>query len=112
MAEEEVEVTRDALAALCLPKEFGSLQTVADLPDMRTVTLIAALYTLSKELEDKALEDFTNNLLLLSRSRKRKGVKELINLFKAARTRTYVQTLVTRAKRILVGEHGGIEATE
>ena len=112
MAEEEVEVTRDALAALAIPDKVGSLYTVADLPDMRTVTLIAALYTLSNELQDKALKNFTDNLLLLSRSRKRKGVKELINLFKAARTRTYVQTLVTRAKRILVGEHGGIEATE
>ena len=112
MAEEDVEVTRDALAALAIPDKVGSLYTVADLPDMRTVTLIAALYTLSNELQDKALKDFTDNLLLLSRSRKRKGVKELINLFKAARTRTYVQTLVTRAKRILVGEHGGIEATE
>ena len=112
MAEEEVEVTRDALAALAIPDKVGSLYTVADLPDMRTVTLIAALYTLSNELQDKALKEFTDNLLLLSRSRKRKGVKELINLFKAARTRTYVQTLVTRARRILVGEHGGVEATE
>ena len=112
MAEEETEVTRDALVALCLPKEFGSLQTVADIPDMRMVVLIAALYTLSNEFGDKALKEFADNLLLLSRSKKRKGVKELINLFKAARTRTYVQTLVTRAKRILVGEHGGIEATE
>ena len=112
MAEEEVEVSRDALAALCLPKEFGSLQTVADIPDMRTVILIAALYTLSNEFRDEALKEFADNLLLLSRSKKRKGVKELINLFKAARTRTIVQNLVTRAKRILVGEHGGVEATE
>ena len=112
MAEEETEVTRDALAALCLPKDFGSLQTVADIPDMRTVILIAALYTLSKEFGDEALREFADNLLLLSRSKKRKGVKELINLFKAARTRTIVQNLVTRAKRIMVGEHGGVEATE
>jgi len=112
MAEEETEVTRDALAALCLPKEFGSLQTVADIPDMRMVVLIAALYTLSNEFGNKALKEFADNLLLLSRSKKRKGVKELINLFKAARTRTYVQTLVTKARRILVGEHGVEAATE
>jgi len=112
MAEEEVEVTRDALAALAIPDKVGSLYTVADLPDMRTIALAAALYTLADELNDKALKNFTDKLLILSRSKKRKGAKELINLFKAARTRTYVQTLVTRAKRILVGEHGGIEATE
>ena len=111
MAEEETEVTRDALFALAIPHEAGSLYTVADLPDMRTIALAAALYTLAEELKDEALKNFTDKLLILSRSKKRKGAKELINLFKAARTRTYVQTLVTKARRILVGEHG-VEATE
>jgi len=50
--------------------------------------------------------------LALTRSKKRKGAKELINLFKAARTRTYVSTMVTRAKRILVGEHARPEELE
>ena len=112
MAEEETEVTRDALAALAIPHEVGSLYTVADLPDMRTIALAAALYTLADELDDKALKNFTDKLLILSRSKKRKGAKELINLFKAARTRTVIQTLVTRARRILVGEHGVEAATE
>ena len=112
MAEEETEVTRDALFALAIPHEAGSLYTVADLPDMRTIALAAALYTLADELDDKALKNFTDKLLILSRSKKRKGAKELINLFKAARTRTIIQNLVTRAKRIMVGEHGGVEATE
>ena len=106
MSEEDVEVTRDALAALAIPHEVGSLYTVADLPDMRTIALAAALYTLADELDDKALKNFTDKLLILSRSKKRKGAKELINLFKAARTRTYISTMVSRAKRIMVGEHG------
>lgn len=103
---EEGEVLLTALGYLALPEEAGSIYTVADLPDMRTIILASALFSLAEKLNDKSLETFTRKLLALTRSRKRKGAKELIELFKAARTRTQVTTLVTRAKRILVGEHG------
>ena len=106
---EEMEVMLEALGHLALPEATGSYLTVADLPDMRMIILSAALFSLAEELGDKSLENFTRKLLILSRSRKRKGAKELIELFKAAKTRTQVTTLVTRAKRILVGEHGASE---
>ncbi|MCD6235891.1 MAG: hypothetical protein J7J94_02705 [Thaumarchaeota archaeon] len=93
-----------ALDYLARPTETNSLFTVADL-DTRTIVAAATLLTLAKELGDKTLEEFVKNLLALSRSKKRRGAKELINLFKAARTKTYISTMLTRSKRIMVGEH-------
>ena len=101
-----------AMEILALPEESGSILTVADLGDKREIALFSTLITLAKELNDPTLEEFAKNFLALTRSRKRKGAKELINLFKAARTRTYVSTMVTRAKRILVGEHARPEELE
>ena len=110
--EDELSSILIALDYLARPRETESIFTVADVGDKREVALFAALITLSKELNDPTLEEFAKNFLALTRSRKRKGAKELINLFKAARTRTYVSTMVTRAKRILVGEHGREELEE
>jgi len=110
--EDELSSILIALDYLARPRETESILTVADVGDKREVALFAALITLSKELNDPTLEEFAKNFLALTRSRKRKGAKELINLFKAARTRTYVSTMVTRAKRILVGEHGREELEE
>ena len=110
--EDELSSILIALDYLARPRETESIFTVADVGDKREVALFAALITLSKELNDPTLEEFAKNFLALTRSRKRKGAKELINLFKAARTRTYVSTMVTRAKRILVGEHGRPEELE
>ena len=110
--EDELSSILIALDYLARPRETESILTVADVGDKREVALFAALITLSKELNDPTLEEFAKNFLALTRSRKRKGAKELINLFKAARTRTYVSTMVTRAKRILVGEHARPEEIE
>ena len=110
--EDELSSILVALDYLARPTESNSIYTVADLGDMRTVVLAATLLTLAKELNDETLEEFVKNFLALTRSKKRKGAKELINLFKAARTRTYVSTMVTRAKRILVGEHARPEEIE
>ena len=110
--EDELSSILVALDYLARPAESNSIYTVADLGDMRTVVLAATLLTLAKELNDETLEEFVKNFLALTRSKKRKGAKELINLFKAARTRTYVSTMVTRAKRILVGEHARPEEIE
>jgi len=103
--EDELSSILVALDYLARPRETESIFTVADL-DMRTIVAAATLLTLAKELNDKTLEEFVKNFLALTRSKKRKGAKELINLFKAARTRTYISTMVSRAKRIMVGEHG------
>jgi len=110
--EDELSTLMAAMEILALPEESGSILTVADLGDKREIALFATLMTLAKQFKDPALEEFVKKFLALSRSRKRKGAKELINLFKAARTRTYVSTMVTRAKRILVGEHGRPEELE
>jgi len=110
--EDELSSILVALDYLARPRETESVFTVADLGDRREIALFSALLTLAKELNDPTLEEFAKNFLALTRSRKRKGAKELINLFKAARTRTYVSTMVTRAKRILVGEHGRPEEIE
>ena len=110
--EDELSSILVALEYLARPQEAETVLTVADLGDKREIALFSTLITLAKELNDPTLEEFAKNFLALTRSRKRKGAKELINLFKAARTRTYVSTMVTRAKRILVGEHGREELEE
>jgi len=104
MSEEELGAILMALDYLARPRETESIFTVADL-DMRTIVAAATLLTLAKELGDKTLEEFVKYFLALTRSKKRKGARELINIFKAARTRTYISTMVSRAKRIMVGEH-------
>jgi len=109
--EDELSSILVALDYLARPRETESIFTVADL-DMTTIVAAATLLTLAKEMKDETLEEFVKNFLALTRSKKRKGAKELINLFKAARTRTYVSTMVTRAKRILVGEHARPEELE
>jgi len=108
--EDELSSILIALDYLARPKETQSIFTVADVGDKREVALFAALITLSKELNDPTLEEFAKNFLALSRSRKRKGAKELINLFKAARTKTFVTRVMGRTREILVGRRGVEEA--
>ena len=112
MSEEELSSILVALDYLAKPTETDSIYTVADLGDMRAVVLAATLLTLSKELNDKTLEEFVKNFLALTRSKRRKGAKELINLFKAARTRTFVTQVTGKTREILVGRRGIEEEAE
>ena len=105
----EAEALKIALDYLARPDSNNSVRTLADLPDMRSVMFVAAINTLAKELNDPALEEFSAELLILSRSKKRKGAKEIIDLFKAMRTRSMHTTILSRAKRIMVGRHEEFE---
>ena len=101
----EHEVLAYALSLLSDPKSNNSVRTVAHLPDMRSVLFFAALDTLGKELGDPALANFVEEALVLTRSLKRKGAKEVVDMMRAARTRTVYTTVLSGMKRILVGRH-------
>ena len=108
MSEETESALLEALRVLTSPQE-DEVYTVTDIPDAKLAIQMTALKTLADITKDDVLATFVRNLALISRSRKRKGAKEIVEIVRGARARVLQTTVLSGVKRVLVGGRGGIE---
>ena len=108
MSEEVESALLEALRVLTSPQE-DEVYTVTDIPDSKLLIQVAVLKTLAEITKDDVLAAFVHNLALISRSRKRKGAKEVVDMLRGARARVLQTTVLSGVRRVLVGGRGGIE---
>lgn len=110
MSEETESALLEAIKILTSP-EGNEIFTVTDLTDNKLIVQLTALKTLAEITNDDILAKFVENLAIISRSRKRKGAKEIVDMLKGARARVLQTTVLSGVKRVLVGQRG-IEEVE
>jgi len=111
MSQASDEAILEALRVLTNPEDRETM-TVADLQDVRLITYCSSLITLGNVLGDDCLKELTKNFLILSRSRKRKGSKEIVEILRGARARVLQTTVLSGVKRVLVGRSGEVGELE